>query len=328
MKIGRLSQTNLNKALLNIIKYKGEHSCHSPKTEDPCVQLHIKNGDVVISSMASVSGNHKDLGVYGIIRAIHDIICRHGKVTGIHAMIHLPEHAGEMHLKTMVQAMEDYCTKVEVPLLNVQVIVSATITMPQVVVTSLGESDKENFGTIYKGEPYTDILMVGEVGLEGALRLLGEKRKELEKRFNPTFLRGLEAKNEELIQSIKVIQALEKSGAKVIHQVPESGILGGLWELGEAAGLGMKVLLKNLPISQEVIEICEYLGVNPYRLCAAGTLLVLCHNGEELAAEMEVSGFKVSVIGKMIAGNERTLCNKDDIRHLERPTANELYKLV
>ncbi len=328
MKLGKVSQTILKRSVLNLIKYKGEHNYKLPTMEEPTAIIKSRDESLILSAMASVSGNQKDIGVYAIARGIVDVMCKGGNATGVQVVIQLPEHAYESRLKAMVQAMEEFCEVVEVPLLNVQASVTSTITTSHVTITALGEVRECDFASLEDSQAGMDLVMIGEVGLEGALRLLSEQRTELEKRFAPSFLRTLEAKYDRMQVAIKACENVVKLGERHMHQVPESGVLGGLWEVASASSLGMEVQLKELPISQEVIEVCEYLGVNPYRLGAAGTVIVVAHNGKELVREMEKIGHKAVVIGKTTDSSDKILCNGEDIRHIERPVPNELYKVL
>lgn len=328
MKVGKVSQTVLKRSVLNLIQYKGKYRNAKPMMEDPTTKTSTDNENVVISSMANVSGSTSEIGIYAITRVVNDVICRGAEPTGVQVLVLLPEQVNETHLKNMVQAMESHCEKIEVPLLYVQASVSASVSSPQVIATGLGMVGVESLRCMDQGQPNMDIVMVGEVALEGALHLLAEKRDVLEKRFTPQFLNGLEKKYDEMVNSVLSNSLVRDLKQEIIHQVPESGILGGLWELAEASGVGMEVQLKSLPISQETIEVCEHLGVNPYRLGAAGTLLILTNNGEKLVEMLEKVSCKAVVIGKTTESNEKLLCNQEDIRHIERPTSNELYKIL
>lgn len=328
MKVGKVSQNVLKRSVLNLLQYKGPHKCSAPTMEDPTVETFIDDDSVVISTMTNISGKSTDIGIYAITRGVNDVLCRWAEPTGVQALILLPEQVNESHLKSMVQAMESHCEKIKVPLLYVQVSVVSTVSSPQVTITALGIVGIECLKRMNQGKVDMDIVMVGEVGLEGALHLLSEKRENLEERFTPLFLRGLEEKSGKIVESVECTSQIRDLEYEIIHQVPEAGILGGLWELAEASELGIEVQLKALAISQETIEVCEYLGVNPYRLGAAGTVLVLAEDGQDFVERMKEYSYKAVIIGRTTEGKEKLLCNQDDIRHIERPTSNELYKVL
>lgn len=328
MKLGKVSQTILKRSVLNLIKYKGEHSYQQATMEEPTATVKSSDGTLVVSTMTSVNGDQKDIGIYAITRGVIDVVCKGAKPTGVQVIIQLPEHAYESRLKAMVQAMEKFCEEIEVPLLNVQASVTTTVTTSHVTVTALGQVPKTNYRTIAHATNGMDILMLGEVGLEGVLRLLSERREELEQRFTPAFLRTIDHRYNQMQVAVTGSIKVGNMEEMHMHQVPESGVLGGLWELASASGVGLEIQLKELPIAQEVIEVCEYLGVNPYRLGAAGTILIATNHSEELIKEMAEIGHKAVVVGKATSGSDKILCNGEDVRHIERPTPNELYNVL
>lgn len=328
MKLGKVSEAVQKRCISNIIRYKGKYPSIKSKKADTTSAVESHGGDVVVTTMTTINGNQDDIGIYAVTRAVNDLLCRYADPMGVHVMVHLPESAKESKLKAIVQSIENFCSSVEVPVLNVQAITTSTVNSVQVTVTALGESNKSKLEAIEQGGPDQDIVMIGEVGLEGALRLLSEKREVFESRFAPSFLRTLDNRYDDMAKSVREIRALNTLGQGVIHQVPESGVLGGLWELAEATRSGVEVQLREIPIAQEVIEVCEYMGVNPYRLGAAGTVVVVTKDGDELVNQMSKLGHDAVVIGKTTDGNEKILCNGDDVRHLERPAQNELYKVL
>lgn len=187
---------------------------------------------------------------------------------------------------------------------------------------------EESIDSLKKVSPDMGIVMIGEAGLGGGLRLLSEKRDVLEKRFNPTFLRVLDDKYDEIQRIHSDIKGVEKIEGSIIYQVPETGVLGGLWEIAKGAQVGFQVQLKAIPIRQEIIEICEFFRINPYRLESEGCKLVLTKNPEAVVKIMEQSGHVAVIIGRTTNTKEKLLCNGEDIRHIERPTKNEIDKAL
>ena len=44
--------------------------------------------------------------------------------------------------------------------------------------------------------------------------------------------------------------------------------------------------------------------------------------------ELKKAGIEATVIGRTTAGNDRILRNGDDVRYLDRPQTDELYKIL
>lgn len=112
-----------------------------------------------------------------------------------------------------------------------------------------------------------------------------------------------------------------------MHDITEGGIFGALWEMASGAGVGLEVDLKKIPIRQETVEICEYFGVNPYQVMSSGSMLIAVDDGYELVRKLEQAGIHSAVVGRTVRGNDRILRNGEDVRYLDKPQQDELYKI-
>jgi len=117
-----------------------------------------------------------------------------------------------------------------------------------------------------------------------------------------------------------------KSGVCGVHTVSRGGILAGLWEMAQEAGVGLEVDLRRIPVRQETIEICEFLGENPYELLSGGCLLMTAEDGNALAAALLGEEIPAVVIGRTTGGNDRVLYNEGRKRYLNKPRFGTAYK--
>ena len=118
------------------------------------------------------------------------------------------------------------------------------------------------------------------------------------------------------------------AGAHAMHDVTEGGIFGAFWEMAEASGIGLEIDLKQIPVRQESIEICEFFGLNPYELISSGSMLIAAPDGYQMVRELKKAGIPAVVVGKATAGNDRILINGEERRFLEPPKQDELYKVL
>ena len=95
--------------------------------------------------------------------------------------------------------------------------------------------------------------------------LAAEYAKRLEERYAPSYVEaakhlfddGSMTAVEDILQEKEVVS---------VHDVREGGIFAALWEMAAAANVGLSIDLKNIPIKQHTIEVCEYFNLNPYLL--------------------------------------------------------------
>ena len=98
--------------------------------------------------------------------------------------------------------------------------------------------------------------------------------------------------------------------------------------MAQAAGVGLEIELKKIPIRQETVEICEFFDINPYKLISGGCMLIAAKNGEQLQGMLEKQGIPASLIGSTTSGNDRVLLNGEERRFLEHAQTDEIHKVI
>ena len=115
----------------------------------------------------------------------------------------------------------------------------------------------------------------------------------------------------------------------LMHDIHRGAVFfGAFWEMASGAGVGLEVDLKKIPIRQETVEICNYFGVNPYQIMSSGSMMIAADDGHELVRKLEQAGIHAAVVGRTNSGNDRILRNGEDVRYLDKPQPDELYKVM
>ncbi|MCM1026059.1 MAG: AIR synthase-related protein [Roseburia sp.] len=170
-----------------------------------------------------------------------------------------------------------------------------------------------------------DVVVSKWIGLEGTARLAERNREKLLARY-PAGLVEEAAGFDRWLSVIPEAATAVKSGVCAMHDASEGGIFGALWELAERAGVGLTIDLKKLPLRQETVEVCECCNINPYELLSGGCLVMTAWDGPELAAALAAEGIPATVVGKVTDSRDRILRNEDEVRYLERPRQDEIYR--
>lgn len=172
-----------------------------------------------------------------------------------------------------------------------------------------------------------DIVLSKWIGMEGSVAIVSAKEEQLNSRFPKAMLSNLKAL--EMVLSTEKEAALAvKSGASAQMSLSSGGIYSALYELAKAAGVGLEIDLRAIPIRQETVEICEYFGLNPYYLHSGGSMLFVCDHGQRLAQDLEKEGIHGTVIGRTTSRRAKAVINEGHIAYLERPKKDELKKLL
>ena len=174
--------------------------------------------------------------------------------------------------------------------------------------------------------PGQDLVIAGAIAKEGAKAALKQKREVLESRFCGAFLRKLEESLEEKLNlNPEVLLSL---GATEWEEVKEGGILAALWNLSGAYEQGISFSLLKIPVRQEIIEVCELLDLNPYRLRSGECMLIAADHGGNLVYGLEAMGIRAAVIGRVEPGISRKMTGAGGIGFLERPQPDEIQKIT
>lgn len=316
MKIGKVSEPILKRSVLKYIKPNNEYVQKGAAVGADCALFHKEN-KTVATATASVSGEKGNLPVaHAILRAVNNLAAGRAVPFAVQIHIMLPERCREIALKRMMEAASETVSQLQITISGGHTEVLPDIQTPIVSATALGyvESDVSEA----KIMPGQEIVMTKWIGISETARLAREKEEELLSRYPLFFIKS--AQNLEQYYSILPEAATAiKSGISTMHDVAGGGIFGALWELGEQAGVGLQVHLKKIPIKQETVEICEFLGYNPYEMRSDGALLLVTNEGHTLVEALAQEGIAAEVIGMITDGNDKVILNDEEKRYLEPP---------
>lgn len=326
MKIGKVSQTVLKRSLLKPLQFKREEAIFEPSIEEMCYGVACGEDEQLLVSGTVLYGNEKELGVFALAQVLNDLATRGAKMVGASVHIMLPPYAYESRLKSMMENIERAGSAHNVQIMCAKAEVSPVIQSAIVYLNGVGVIKKGEIMCSRHGKANEDIVLLKWIGFEGTIRVMNEKEEELAKRFVPTFLNQVR-QMECQIFSEKEVELAQKHGASAMHQITGGGILGALWEMSEAANVGLEVELKKMAIRQETVEICEYFHLNPYQLTSVGSILIFTANGEELVRKYEELGIQATLLGRTTVDKAKVILGGEEKRFLDRPAMDELLKL-
>ena len=278
-------------------------------------------------------GSMRDGAAYGLLTEVNELAAQGVHTGSAEIRIEIPAdidksrmHSIRNHIAKAMEKLETEDFQLEE--LHITGEKCAALRVPQIVITAAGETDqKERIAdALMTARAGQDIVYAGWAGLEGMLRIIGEKEAELRERFTPAFIGQMKAYDSELCGLSKIAVA-DAMGVSVIRQVSRGGILASLWDLAKDTELGLNLDLKKIAVRQETIEVCEHFRLNPYQLASGGSFLMLTENGEALADALNQKGIQAAVIGQLTDSNDKVIYNGEDMRYIDRPAPDELMKV-
>lgn len=366
MNTGKISEKVLKRSVLKQIKTEREEVLNGAGIGEDCAIFSFSDQHVTSCMQEAVIRLKDDMEAvkydaeprvtmsHLIKRCANNLAAAGSQLVAVMITMLLPEILEETDLKAFVVEAETTCKELSISIAGGQTRVSGKITAPIAVVAGFGTlplSNEYTWSTAintgnarytaanagnagYTAVRYTssnaapgqDIVVSKWIGLEGTAFLACRYREDLCSRY-PAYLVDEAAGFDRYLSVLPEAAAAVEFGACAMHDASEGGIFAALWELAEAAGVGLTVDIKKLPLRQETVEICEHCNVNPYELLSGGSLIMTAEDGSGLTAWLRERQIPAVIVGKVTDSNDRLLINGDEVRYMDRPKRDELYRV-
>ncbi|MBE5882391.1 MAG: hydrogenase maturation factor [Lachnospiraceae bacterium] len=322
MKPGKISENVLKRSVLKYIDHEEREIARGAGIGNDCALFAPCQGAATGTCSLNVHG--KDKIRHAIYAASNNLSAAGQQTKYLLINLTLPERAREIKLQEIMEEAAQICGQNGWQIVGGHTEVSVAVTGIVATVTALSASLAE-----YEGADVTDydIVVSGYIGMEAAGLIAAQKAEELLKRF-PKWLISEVGDYREHMSVAKAAQIAMQHGAGLMHDIGEGGIFAALWEMAQRAGAGMTINIKQIPMRQSVVEICNYYDLNPYEILSQGCLLMVAKDGEALATALQEADIPAAVIGKMTDSNDRIIENGEEIRYMDLPKPDQIRKLL
>lgn len=327
MKVGKLPEPVLVRSVLRQVGHRRGEILMGPSVGVDCAALELAPDEVLVMSSDPITGAIEDIGSHCIHITANDLAASGADPIGVMLTLLLPDTVEEAEIRQMVQDAEGVCRELNMEIFGGHTEITNVVRHPVISVTGVGKIKKKDLLSPDRIRPGQDVVISKWIGLEATTILAKERRDRLVERFSPGFLdqaRGLD----QYLSVVPDARAVRGTGVVTMHDITEGGIFGALWELAQAGGVGLEIDLKAIPIRQETVEICEFFGVNPYQIMSSGSMLMVTEEGHKTVAALERAGIPGTLVGRTTKGKDRILRNGQEIRYLDRPQPDELYRAL
>ena len=325
MKVGKISEVALKRAVFKQLKNRRDEVLFGGAIGEDCAAMKLDEREVCVLSSNPVTGAGRIMGTLAIYSAVNNLVTSGAEAVGVMITVMLPENFKESRLVELSETIEEVCESLHIQVMGGHTEVTVAVNEPVFSVTAIGKAKENELCRARCARADQDIVMSKWIGMEGSVAIVAAKEKDLLERFPKAMIDKIKFMLPNCCAAYEAALAV-KSGVSAMHDVSSGGIYGALYELSEAAGVGLEIDLRAIPIRQETVEICEYLGLNPYYLKSGGSMLMVCDHGQELVRILEKEGIHAAVIGRTTSDNAKAVINEGEISYLERPKADELLK--
>lgn len=327
MKIGKVPENVLKRSVLKQIKTKRPEVILGAGIGEDCAAVALEPDEVMVLSTDPITGTTADAGRWAVMVSANDIASSGAEVVGMLICAMLPPGITEQEIRALMEQVESTCEELKIQVVGGHTEITDGVTRPILTVTGIGKVKKDKLLATKGAKPGQDIVITKWIGLEGTSILAKERKEMLLERF-PRHMIDEAVAYEDMLSVIPEAATAMKSNVSAMHDITEGGVFGALWEMAESAGVGLTVDLKELPIKQATVEICNFFDINPYELMSSGSMLIVTDRGHDLVRELEKAHIHGTVVGKITDSNDRIVINEGETRFLEPPKTDELYKAL
>lgn len=156
-----------------------------------------------------------------------------------------------------------------------------------------------------------DIVLVDNIELNSLEKLVEYKKEELEKFYSKSFFENLF----EYKEDARVLSFLRECKDIEIFEFEDISISSALYQLSKSRNKGIRLKIKNISLKLRQVELCEYFGLNPYRI-KAKFILVFCDNANRLIDS--IYNTKMRHIAYLTKDKQKLIIDKRPIQFLSK----------
>ena len=327
LKVGKLDNKLLKEIVFENIKFKREEVLQRPQIGEDCAVIDFGEYECIMST-DPITAAIDQIGKLAIHISCNDIASNGVEPLGIMLAVMLPVGTTEDEVRVMMKQAGKTAAELGVEIIGGHTEITGAVKQPVIVSTAIGRgfsSDKER-----KVKTGDFIFMTKMAGLEGTGIIACDYESDLVEKLTKSELS--EAKSYlDMVSVIKEGVIAGQIGFSAMHDVTEGGVLGAIWEMCYAAGLGALIQKDEIPISNVTEKICEIYNIDPLKLISSGCMLIItdAKNKDKLMQEMQKQSIMISLIGEITDTKSGVkLVGNGVSTEITPPESDELYKVV
>jgi len=151
-----------------------------------------------------------------------------------------------------------------------------------------------------------DIIITKGAAIEAAGLFIASVPHIIEEKLGREFLdkaEGIFWKMSVVEDALTAIEAgVRDNGVSMMHDATECGVWGGLFEIANTSGKGMRIDKEAIPVDPAIQKVCDLFRIDPYSSISEGTLLITCRkeHSAEVIKKLTEKNIDSAVIGSIM----------------------------
>ncbi len=290
--------------------------------------LDVGNKNAIVS-MDPITGAVERIGWEAININANDVATFGVEPTFFFSCLLLPENADSKIVEIISTQMHSAAKELGIAIVGGHCESTPGLANPIVVGCVMGLTEKGKYVTAAGAKSGDKLILTKSAGIEGTAILATDREEQLKKVFNPTILDSAKLFYNQISVVKDALTAYKAGGVHAMHDPTEGGILNGIHEMADAAGLGIRIFEEKITIEPETAKICRYYEIDPLQLISSGALLIAAQpeTADRIVESLCQQHIYADVIGEFnLNPNKRLLMHKDDSAEiLPRPVSDHLW---
>ena len=322
MRTGKLTNEQLDRLILSKLRHTRDEVICAPSIGVDCTAVRLEDG-IAVLSCDPITAAESGVGRLTVNVSCNDAAAAGAEPIGLMITLLLPPSVSEEEVGAVMDEIAEAAEHANVDIIGGHTEVTNAVTRIVTCATVIAKPVGRTLITPKGMHAGDDIIITKHAGLEGAL-LLAQKAPE-----------GL-LTDEEMRAALGfadetnvVAEGLYAAahGASAMHDVTEGGILGALWEISQASGIGIRFDKRLIPVHPVTEKLCGYFAVDPYKLISSGSMLIAAPNGKEIVEGLAALGIAAKIIGRA-AADMPCIVIDENCSIVAPPEADEIYKVL
>jgi len=238
---------------------------------------------------------------------VSDVVTSGLKPSYLSIDLNLPLSIKKDELSTMWRVISRECARMGISIISGHTAKYEGCNYPMVGgATVLAIGDKEKYVTPKGARPGDKIIITKGAAIEAA----GIFAVAFAAKINKIFGKEFAKRAEKIFYMMSVVDdaliaasvGVRGKGVTAMHDATECGIWGGLYEIAQASGVGMRIEKEKIIVLPEVEKICSHFGMDPYSSISEGTLLITAkaHKADAVITKLRKNKITASIVGEVV----------------------------
>ncbi len=274
-----------------------------------------------------------EIGAYALLINANDLAATGATPKWFLGTVLLPSRsATSSSVERLFTQLRTTCRRLGVTLCGGHSEVTDAVTRPVVVGCLLGECAPDNIVTAAGARVGDAVLLTKGLAIEAVSILARERADEIVRRHGARFLARCRCylTNPGLGVLREARVAITAGGVHAMHDPTEGGLSAALYELAEAAGVGLRIEAERIRILPEAARLCSDFGLDPLGAIASGALVICIDPASEKRTVKRLRRAEIPVarVGTVVSRrNGVTLIENGRARPFPRFAVDEVARL-